>query len=84
MASCRVCDLRTLVVIMVGLLTTIVLGLSIWRAVVRIQRGNVVLLCLTSSERRRGASVPAPATVLKSAVSGLRLPPQLALVFYEI
>lgn len=40
MASCRVCDLRTLVAIVVGLLTTIVLGLSIWRAVVRIQKGT--------------------------------------------
>ncbi|XP_059543979.1 adhesion G-protein coupled receptor G7 isoform X2 [Myotis daubentonii] len=38
MASRRVCDLRTLLAIVVGLLTTIVLGLGIWRAVVRIQR----------------------------------------------
>uniref|UniRef100_G1P0R3 Adhesion G-protein coupled receptor G7 n=1 Tax=Myotis lucifugus TaxID=59463 RepID=G1P0R3_MYOLU len=38
MASCRVCDLRTLVAIAVGLLTATVLGLGIWRAVVRIQR----------------------------------------------
>ncbi|XP_070259613.1 adhesion G-protein coupled receptor G7 [Myotis yumanensis] len=38
MASCRVCDLRTLLAIVVGLLTATVLGLGIWRAVVRIQR----------------------------------------------
>ncbi|XP_054433359.1 adhesion G-protein coupled receptor G7 [Pteronotus mesoamericanus] len=39
MASWRVCDLRTLVAIVCGLLTTIILGLGIWRAVIRIQRG---------------------------------------------
>ncbi|KAF6117260.1 adhesion G protein-coupled receptor G7 [Phyllostomus discolor] len=40
MASWRACDLRTLVAVVCGLLTTIVLGLGIWRAVVRIQRGT--------------------------------------------
>ncbi|XP_036098162.1 adhesion G-protein coupled receptor G7 [Molossus molossus] len=40
MASCRVCDLRTLLAIVCGLITTIILGLGIWRAVVRIQKGT--------------------------------------------
>ncbi|XP_024413939.1 adhesion G-protein coupled receptor G7 [Desmodus rotundus] len=40
MASWRACDLRTLVAVVCGLLTTVVLGLGIWRAVVRIQRGT--------------------------------------------
>ncbi|XP_036914843.1 adhesion G-protein coupled receptor G7 [Sturnira hondurensis] len=40
MASCRACDLRTLVAVVCGLLTAIILGLGIWRAVVRIQRGT--------------------------------------------
>ncbi|XP_006868711.1 PREDICTED: probable G-protein coupled receptor 128 [Chrysochloris asiatica] len=43
MISCRVCNLRELVAIACGLVTTIVLGLGIWRSVVRIQRGNVTL-----------------------------------------
>lgn len=40
MASCRRCDIRVLVALVCGLLTTIVLGLSIWRIVVRIKRGT--------------------------------------------
>ena len=57
MASCRACDLKVLVATVCGLLTAVVLGLGIWRLVIRIQRGNVVLLCLTQSERRHEASV---------------------------
>ncbi|XP_047420919.1 adhesion G-protein coupled receptor G7 [Sciurus carolinensis] len=41
MASCRTCDLRMLVVIACGLLTAIILGLGIWRTVIKIQRATV-------------------------------------------
>lgn len=71
MATCRVCDLRVLVAIVCGLLTAVTLGLTIWMAV-KILTGNIILPCLTQSERRSGASVPAPATVLKSAVSSIK------------
>ncbi|XP_042637578.1 adhesion G-protein coupled receptor G7 [Orycteropus afer afer] len=40
MVSCRVCNLRELMAIVCVLLTTIVLGLGIWRCVIRIQRGT--------------------------------------------
>ncbi|XP_006890102.1 PREDICTED: probable G-protein coupled receptor 128 [Elephantulus edwardii] len=40
MVSCQVCNLRELVAIVCGLLTTIILGLGIWRCVIRIQRGS--------------------------------------------
>ncbi|XP_077900497.1 adhesion G-protein coupled receptor G7 isoform X3 [Ictidomys tridecemlineatus] len=40
MARCRPCDLRVLVAVACGLLTAIILGLGIWRTVIRIQRGN--------------------------------------------
>lgn len=59
MASCRAWNIRVLVAVVCGLLTGIILGLGIWRIVIRIQRGNVVLLCLTQSKRRHGTSVPA-------------------------
>lgn len=42
MASGRACDLKVLVAIVCGLLTTIVLGLGIWTTVIRIQKGNIV------------------------------------------
>ncbi|XP_037691521.1 adhesion G-protein coupled receptor G7 isoform X1 [Choloepus didactylus] len=38
MASCRISNVRELVAIVCGLLTAIILGLGIWRTVVRIQR----------------------------------------------
>nr|XP_006208105.1 adhesion G-protein coupled receptor G7 isoform X1 [Vicugna pacos] len=38
MASCRACDFKALVAIVCGLLTAIILGLAIWRTVIRIQR----------------------------------------------
>lgn len=38
MASCRACDLKVLVATVCGLLTAVVLGLGIWRLVIRIQR----------------------------------------------
>ncbi|XP_075399083.1 adhesion G-protein coupled receptor G7 [Tenrec ecaudatus] len=50
MVSCRICTLRELVAIVCGLLTTVVLGLGIWRSVVRIQRGNVVAPSTTPIE----------------------------------
>ncbi|XP_077631069.1 adhesion G-protein coupled receptor G7 [Crocuta crocuta] len=40
MASCRVYDLRVLVATVCGLLTAIVLGLGIWRTVIKIQTGT--------------------------------------------
>nr|XP_036854566.1 adhesion G-protein coupled receptor G7 [Manis javanica] len=40
MASCREWDPKVLVAIVCGLLTTTVLGLGIWRAIIRIQRGT--------------------------------------------
>nr|XP_012332324.1 adhesion G-protein coupled receptor G7 [Aotus nancymaae] len=40
MVSCRVWNLRVLVAVVCGLLTGIVLGLGIWRIVVRIRRGT--------------------------------------------
>ncbi|XP_036075538.1 adhesion G-protein coupled receptor G7 [Rousettus aegyptiacus] len=40
MAFCRRCDLRVLVAIVCGLLTTIVFGMSIWRIMMRIKRGT--------------------------------------------
>ena len=52
MASCRVCNLKVLVAIVCGLLTAIIWGLGIWKSVIRIQRGNVILLCLIQSKRR--------------------------------
>lgn len=79
MASWRACDLRTLVAVVCGLLTTVVLGLGIWRAVVRIQRGNVVLLCLTWGEGTEPVSLT-PATVPESAVWRLRLPTKVLCV----
>ncbi|XP_052015075.1 adhesion G-protein coupled receptor G7 [Apodemus sylvaticus] len=39
MSSCRSCNVRVLVAVVCGLLTGIVLGLGIWRMVVRINRG---------------------------------------------
>ncbi|XP_054565921.1 adhesion G-protein coupled receptor G7 [Eptesicus fuscus] len=50
MAAGRVCDLRALVAIVCGLLTTIIFGLSIWMAVVKIQRGNALPLPSTPTE----------------------------------
>ncbi|XP_076974699.1 adhesion G-protein coupled receptor G7 [Tamandua tetradactyla] len=41
MASCRVCSFRKLVAIVCGLLTAIILGLGIWRAVIRIQTATL-------------------------------------------
>uniref|UniRef100_A0A8C9Q010 Adhesion G-protein coupled receptor G7 n=1 Tax=Spermophilus dauricus TaxID=99837 RepID=A0A8C9Q010_SPEDA len=41
MARCRHCDLRVLVAVACGLLTAIILGLGIWRTVIRIQRVTV-------------------------------------------
>nr|XP_027798993.1 adhesion G-protein coupled receptor G7 [Marmota flaviventris] len=41
MARCRPCDLRVLVAVACGLLTAIILGLGIWRTVIRIQRVTV-------------------------------------------
>lgn len=52
MASSHACNLRVLVAVVCGLLTAVVLGLGIWRLVIRIQRGNVVLLFLTQNKRR--------------------------------
>ncbi|ELK08546.1 adhesion G-protein coupled receptor G7 [Pteropus alecto] len=40
MASCRRCDIRVLVAIVCGLLTTIVLGLGFWSIMIRIKRGT--------------------------------------------
>ncbi|KAM9201182.1 adhesion G-protein coupled receptor G7 [Dugong dugon] len=40
MVSCRVCNLRALIIIVCGLLVMIITGLVIWRAVIRIQRGT--------------------------------------------
>lgn len=42
MRSCRSCNVRVLVAIVCGLLTGIVLGLGIWRMVIRINRGIFV------------------------------------------
>uniref|UniRef100_A0A8C0DD44 Adhesion G-protein coupled receptor G7 n=1 Tax=Balaenoptera musculus TaxID=9771 RepID=A0A8C0DD44_BALMU len=42
MASCRACNLKVLVAIV----TAVIWGLGIWKSVIRIQRGNVILLCL--------------------------------------
>ncbi|XP_006058808.4 adhesion G-protein coupled receptor G7 isoform X1 [Bubalus bubalis] len=41
MASSHACNLRVLVAVVCGLLTAVVLGLGIWRLVIRIQRGTV-------------------------------------------
>ncbi|XP_010596924.1 adhesion G-protein coupled receptor G7 [Loxodonta africana] len=40
MVSCRVCYLRGLVAIVCGLLALVTLGLAIWKAVIKIQRGT--------------------------------------------
>ncbi|XP_004706511.1 adhesion G-protein coupled receptor G7 [Echinops telfairi] len=50
MVSCRICGLRELVAIACGLLTTIVLGLGIWRSVVWLQRGNSTSPSTTPTE----------------------------------
>lgn len=47
MRSCRSFDVRVLVTIVCGLLTGIVLGLGIWRMVVRINRGSSVSVSST-------------------------------------
>ncbi|XP_031219987.1 adhesion G-protein coupled receptor G7 isoform X2 [Mastomys coucha] len=47
MRSCRSCNVRVLVAIVCGLLTGIVLGLGIWRMVVRINRGIFVSVSST-------------------------------------
>lgn len=47
MRSCRSFDVRVLVAIVCGLLTGIVLGLGIWRMVVRIHRGSSVSVSST-------------------------------------
>ncbi|GAB1300338.1 Adhesion G-protein coupled receptor G7 [Apodemus speciosus] len=47
MRSCRSCNVRVLVAIVCGLLTGVVLGLGIWRMVVRINRGIFVSVSST-------------------------------------
>jgi hypothetical protein len=81
MPSCHMRNLRVLLTTVCGLLMAIVLGLGIWRIVIRIQRGNVTLLCLTRRERERGAeregteplSLPPHAPVLESTLSRIRV-----------
>ncbi|KAM6162762.1 adhesion G-protein coupled receptor G7 [Erethizon dorsatum] len=41
MAACSTRNIRVLVAILCGLLTVIILGLTIWRTVIRIQRGTI-------------------------------------------
>ncbi|XP_021065022.1 adhesion G-protein coupled receptor G7 [Mus pahari] len=48
MRSCRSCNVRVLVALVCGLLTGIVLGLGIWRMVIRINRGIFVSVSSTS------------------------------------
>ncbi|XP_010840259.1 PREDICTED: probable G-protein coupled receptor 128 [Bison bison bison] len=50
MASSHVCNLRVLVAVVCGLLTAVVLGLGIWRLVIRIQRGTVTSTSSTPIE----------------------------------
>ncbi|KAI2530643.1 adhesion G protein-coupled receptor G7 [Homo sapiens] len=50
MASCRAWNLRVLVAVVCGLLTGIILGLGIWRIVIRIQRGKSTSSSSTPTE----------------------------------
>ncbi|XP_011817911.1 PREDICTED: probable G-protein coupled receptor 128, partial [Colobus angolensis palliatus] len=50
MASCRAWNLRVLVAVVCGLLTAIILGLGIWRIVIRIQRGKSTSSSSTPTE----------------------------------
>uniref|UniRef100_A0AAA9SS11 Adhesion G-protein coupled receptor G7 n=1 Tax=Bos taurus TaxID=9913 RepID=A0AAA9SS11_BOVIN len=50
MASSHACNLRVLVAVVCGLLTAVVLGLGIWRLVIRIQRGTVTSTSSTPIE----------------------------------